>query len=267
MLNGKYTSIKQIISELYRDTGIQSELDWISLMEWTADALNLIGNPRQYIRKVTGHEDNPNLDITNYKAKLPCDFHRLEQIAVNGYPARYASHTFHHLLNGNCCGFDRESAQNADLFMDNFGNQFSPQSSAISGFVRNENITFDINNDFLTISEKEGKVCIAYLAIPTDDDGFPLIPDHISYREAIKSYLRMKLFFIDWMSDKIKSDKFHYAEREWMWYSAQAGSKAKDMGIDQMESFKNQLIRLIPKENRWSEFFANLGAREYKRKQ
>ncbi len=244
-LNGKYISIKQIIEELYADNGYQSELPWTDLLMWTEEALELIGHPRQYLRKVTGHKDDPALDITNYKAKLPCDFHKLEMIAVNGYPARYAGNTFHHLLGGDCCDISTVSGAIGVEYMDNFGNIFDPSLSKFPYSVSGD-ISFDLNDEYITLSVKEGKVCIAYLAIPLDEDGFPQIPDDISYKLAVKKYLTMKLDYIEWRRGDLQPQVFQHSEREWDWYVGQAGNKAKMPDLAMMESLKGQMLRLKP---------------------
>ena len=195
------------MEELYADNGYQHELPWIDAMMWTEEALNLIGHPRQYVRKVTGHKENPNLDIKNYRAQLPCDFYKLEQVAVNGQPAEYSGDTFHHLLDGGCCGIEGFTNLAAYISEQNWGTLVKTtngngtssyeerndiQSNTSGGLMSFDltdvmlgdyaPITFDLNNNNITLSAKEGKVCMAYLAIPTDEEGLPLIPDDTSYK-------------------------------------------------------------------------------------
>tara|TARA_R110002073_G_scaffold163550_4_gene319641 strand:- start:210 stop:1031 length:822 start_codon:yes stop_codon:yes gene_type:complete len=269
-------------------------------MQWTEEALNLIGHPRQYIRKVTGHKDNPDLDITDYRAHLPCDFYQLEQVAVNGMAAEYSGDTFHHLLSGDCCGvsedsdsslyynndqvvtrnwgtdvltYDKESQsysyQARDLLdMENLNLQSDGTQEFIldnGSYQEGKRITFDINNNNITLSAKEGKVCIAYLAIPTDDEGLPLIPEDTSYQLAVKKYLTMKIDYIAWRKGELRSDIFQHSEQEWAWYVGQAGNKAKMLNIDQMEGLKNQVMRLLPNVNHHETFFKSLGSPEIRK--
>lgn len=265
MIVNKYISSREIIEDVYRNTGSSEELPWVDLIYFVFEALELMNQPLQYLKKVTGHKANPNLKITNYKAKLPQGIHKVIQIAVNGLPARYTTNTFHQLLDGKCCGLDANSTTQ-DVFIDNFGFAFSPQSSAFSstGNVYDV-ITFDINNDYITLSVKEGEVCIAYEALPVDDEGFPSIPDDMSYRVSIRNYLMMKLAYINWIKDPTNSGKkaiFDHSEREWCWYVGQATRKAKIPNIEEMESLKNQILKLIPNPNFHDSFFRNLGAKE-----
>ena len=253
-LNGKYISLKAIMEQVYADNGYQFELPWVDCMQWAEEALNLIGHPRQYIRKVTGHMEHPNLDIKNYRAELPCDFYSLEQIAVNGLPAEYSGNTFHHLMDGACCGVEGYTTLANDIKERNWGElvkvteeegygasyyvernddlsntedgvmAFDMSTMADSTFTP---ITFDINNNNITLSVKEGKVCIAYLAIPTDINGLPLIPEDTSYQLAVKKYLTMKIDYIAWRRNELQPAIFQHSEQEWAWYVGQAGNKAK----------------------------------------
>jgi len=293
-LNGKYISLNAIMEQIYADNGYQFELPWMDCMLWTEEALNLIGHPRQYVRKVTGHKDNPDLDIKNYRAHLPCDFHSLEQVAVNGMPAEYSGDTFHHLLDGACCGIEGYTTlaenvqernwgtlvqitntdgtvgyeQRDEEEMDNLNLDYSGlMSFNTTGAVDNSfnPITFDLNNNHITLSEKEGKVCMAYLAIPTDEEGLPLIPEETSYQLAIKKYLTMKIDYIAWRKGELRPDVFQHSEQEWAWYVGQAGNKAKMPNLDQIEAIKNQTMRLLPKINQHETFFRSLGSPEIRK--
>ncbi len=289
-LNGKYISLKAIMEQVYADNGYQFELPWVDCMMWTEEALNLIGHPRQYMKKITGHKENPNLDIKDYRAQLPCDFYKLEQVAVNGMPAEYSGNTFHHLMDGACCGLEGYSTLASHITEQNYGSLVkTTDESGSSVYVERDDslyntesgvmsfdltmnadttynpITFELNNNHITLSVKEGEVCMAYLAIPTDEEGLPLIPEDTSYQLAIKKYLTMKIDYIAWRRGELRSDIFEHSQQEWTWYVGQAGNKAKMPSIDQLEGIKNQVMRLLPKINHHETFFRSLGSPEIRK--
>lgn len=271
---GQYISIKQVIEELYGDNGYTSDVIYEDLIRWTVDALNLVGHPMQYRRKVTGPVDNPDLEIKDYKALLPCNLHKIEQIAVNGMMARYSGNNFHHLLGGDCCegeNFPITTPQNVSInvssgfFIDGFGNEFN--AGRFSSLPCSD-ITYDINSDCLTLSVKEGTVCIAYLEFPTDEEGLPLIPDDVSYKEAVKKYLTMKLDYIEWRKQPSSSGKkalYEDSKQEWAWYVGQASNKAKLRSVDQLESIKNQMLRTYQSYNSHANSFKYLGTQQRRR--
>ncbi len=240
----KYASTYEIIERLYRDGDYSDELPWEDCIIWISEALDKIGAFPQYLRKVTGDKGEPCLDIIDYKAKLPCDVFRIEQVAVNGKAARYSGNSFHHLLGGDCCSVPVYPPQYEDLFHDNFENIFT-NLAAVTGNAM-QDPTYDINNNFLTLNTKTGKVCIAYIAKPIDKNGFPLIPDEISYVEAVTKYCMYKLDYREWRKGKLPRDVFQYSEREWLFYCAQAKGTALMPSVDMLERIKTQWIKLIP---------------------
>lgn len=262
-LNGKYLPIKDIIWTTYRDSGIQDQLNLGDLVEWATEALQFINYPDQWQKKVTGHRDNPDLDILNYRAKLPCDLIHLVAVAVDGYAAVPSSNTFHQLLDGKCCGVDEFGSLLTDgTFIDNFGNTFVTTFGTKYGSTP---LSYELNNDWLTLSVQKGKACLAYLAFPTDCDGFPLIPDNISYREAVKRFLIKQIDYLKWRqnpSDSGLRALYDHSEQQWNWYCGQAMNAAKMPDYGKMENIKNMLMRLKPNVKAFDNFFTALQTRE-----
>ena len=267
MILNKFISSRSVIEDVFRDMQSDVEISYEDLTYYIYECLGLMDRPLQFVRKVTGHKENPDLDVTNYRAELPCDFYKLERIAVDGLPVRYANNSFHHLLSGDCCDANT-GVSSAELFTDNFGNQFSPQSAPITNTGTLDSVTFDINDNFITLSVKEGKICMAYLAFPVDSEGFPMIPDDITYKVALKKYLMYKLRYIDWSKDPSNTGKralFEYDESEYMWYVGKALSKSKIPHPEEMESLKNQILTMIPNVNSHDTFYKTLGAKHLRR--
>ena len=268
---GQLISVKSIIEDFYGDTETAEPVNYENFIRWTVDALNKIGHPLQYRRRVTGINDNPNLKIENYRAPLPCNLHKIEQIMVNGRPARYSTDTFHHLLGGECCNsgntepFSSVSQVSEGFYIDGFGNEF------YAGFPTSYercDITYDVNADCLTLSVKEGEVCIAYLEFPFDEEGFPLVPDHESYREALIRYFTMKMDYIAWRKDRNSSGAralYEDSKTEWYFYVGQASNAAKLHSVDQLESLKNQLLRTYQSYNHHRRGFRHLGEQQKRR--
>ena len=266
-LNGKYVSLKQILDELYGDNAYTQEISFEDCIRWTTDALDQIGHPSQYIHKVRGYNDTPPLRVTNYRAQIPCDVYEIRQLAVNGQAARYSGDTYPAILGKTCCGQPATTSA-VELFLDGFDNVFSPQLGANLNSYATD-LTYSINNDNITLSVKEGDICLSYLAYPLDDEGFPLIPDNVSFKEAVKRYMAMKLDYQAWRQEPnngglkaLKED----SDREWCWYVGQAGNKAKMPNISQMESLKNQMVKLRPEFNEFSNFFKSLGTQEQRKR-
>lgn len=73
MIKG-FISGKVILAKLYRDLGINSEINELDVWEWISEALSMIGAYSQY------KEISDCLELKNGKGKLPCGFDKLVDI-------------------------------------------------------------------------------------------------------------------------------------------------------------------------------------------
>lgn len=220
-----YISIKQVISKVYRDLNLQDEERWEDMIEWSAEALEQVGAYMQYVHKTD------TIPVSGFRAKLPCDFHKIVALEYAGEHLRYLSgdyDTYYHQ-----------------------GDSKNLRSSSAYGY--------NINSAFINTNFDEGEMIIAYLAIPTDSEGFPLVPDNISYKEAIFWYILMKLLLGGYES---KTFNYESAETRWHHYCSQARGKANMPNADMMESLKNQWNRLKPVMNNHRSFNTGLSDNE-----
>tara|TARA_R110002096_G_scaffold22321_1_gene71945 strand:- start:4050 stop:5021 length:972 start_codon:yes stop_codon:yes gene_type:complete len=118
-----------------------------------------------------------------------------------------------------------------------------------------------VENDYIKTSFAEGTVCMSYKAFPTDADCYPLVPDDISYKEAMFWYIFKKMVLGGYDASRIGMD-YMVADQQWKYYCTQARNAAVFPDIDRMENFMNQWVRLIPNINRHAGTFDNLADRE-----
>jgi hypothetical protein len=99
------------------------------------------------------------------------------------------------------------------------------------------------------------------MAFPVDDECFPLVPDDISFKEAMFWYVYKKMLLGN-MTPSQNGIGYEFAEMQWKYYCTQARNAANFPDIDGYESFMDQWVRLIPNINRHAEGFAGLNQRE-----
>ena len=155
----------------------------------------------------------------------------------------------------------------------NNGNSMQPLQYGASTFHRsmhctdcvNENVNYEdtyiVDNDYIKTSFASGKICLSYMAFPTDAECYPLVPDDISFKEAMFWYIYKKLLL---SSPKFKDNGINYqfADQQWKYYCTQARNAANYPDIDKYESFMNQWVRMIPNMNRHDVGFEQLNTRE-----
>jgi len=285
----KTTSSQTIIRKVFRDLRPKND-NWIDdAVEWIGEALEHIGASTQLVQKQCI------LDVTDHKVLLPSDLYYINMVAINDSVSSISSKELDTLvakvkelkdqiLLAQASNIEYSSTtsilheiNSRIVILENVyfesSNTLQPLQYGASTFHKsmhcdgcvNENAscedTYIIDADYIKTSFQSGKICLSYKAIPTDEDCFPMVPDDISYREAMFWYIYKKLLMLD---PKFKDNGINYtfAEERWQNYCTQARNAANYPDIDRYESFMNQWVRLIPNMNRHDEAFESLNTRE-----
>ena len=253
-LTGKYISIDRVMEGMFRDYGLTHELDWVDALEWVGEVMDLIAVPQQYLDKVTDGNLDLNhpcaVGIKKYRGALPCDMLYPVQVrdAVTKVPLRYSSDSFHP-------GLEKmeEDVPPSSQTLTSFGNiTFSSPFIVTQGQLRDPcttDLTYTINGCYIFTNFKEGSLEIVYKAFPTDADGQPMIPDNVKYVQAIKAYIAEKIGQKLFLQGKLDGQRFNYLQRERDWYIGAATTAGLMPTVDQLETWKNQFVRLIPQMN------------------
>ena len=237
MLNGKYVSYKRILEKLHQDYGFKDKIEWSVVLEWIGDGMDLIGANETYINKVTGMDAlTPTIKIEGYRGALPCDLYKCIQAReyCTKTPMRYSTDTFH--------------------LVDN--TERSPN------YNNNSDYTYQFNNNYIFTNFKTGEVEMSYIAFPIDDDGYPMIPDDVKFIRAMVDHVASMILKRQLLNNEISMPVYRELMQDIMFSMAAAHTRATLQNLDQAESFKNALLRSIPKLNHHSDGFVYLGQQE-----
>tara|TARA_R110001592_G_scaffold6936_6_gene38270 strand:- start:6773 stop:7657 length:885 start_codon:yes stop_codon:yes gene_type:complete len=285
----KTVSSKVLIRKVFRDLKPAKD-NWIDdAIEWIGEALEHIGAAPQLALKQCI------LEVKDHKVLLPSDLYYINQVAVNNSISPASAKELDSLITkvtelkaaivdaqANSLEYSDTASvlheiNNRIVILENVyfkdSDQLQPLQYGASNFHRsmhcdgcvNENAhyeeTYIIDSGYVKTSFKSGKICISYMAIPTDEECYPLVPKDISYQEAMFWYIYKKLLL---SNPKFKNNGINYsfADDKWKYYCTQARNAANFPDIDRMESFMNQWVRLIPDINRHDSAFENLNTRE-----
>jgi len=186
-------------------------------------------------------------------------YHMQIKESTTGVMLREASNTFH-------VGLDKEEANLPAQSLTWFGTEeFSSPLLTVNSLLKDScqtDLTYKINGCYIHTNFEEGTLVVAYKAFPMDADGAPLIPDNVKYILAVKHYIAEKIAQKLWIKGKLTGDKFQWFQRERDWYIGAATTAAHTPTMDQMETWKNQFLRLIPKVNAHADAFKSLGQGE-----
>jgi len=287
MYNGLLVSSSFVIDKMYRDFGWDFTLQYNDVLEWIADALRELKVPCFYVDKVTdgnkdlGHQDY--IHIEDGRGKLPCDLFSITQTAC-AVESTYANSQT--IVSGvvyvdyntdKTCTTGDGSVLCNDLVCspkkcasDNKCYVFMPMRWDTNTFYKsyhgtdidfrvNSDLTYTVNNNYIFTSFKEGKVAMAYKAVPTDENGLPMIPDNQSVINYVTWYIGNKIAFQMYLTDKYTRDKYEEFKGYLNLYYQKAKSEGKmPKNLDEWESYKNQRLRSIPKFFEHKRFFGNL---------
>tara|TARA_R110002012_G_scaffold1863_8_gene8993 strand:- start:33347 stop:34174 length:828 start_codon:yes stop_codon:yes gene_type:complete len=262
-----------------------SDYNWIDdAIEWMGEALEHIGSSPQVEKKVCA------LNVKDYTACLPADLYYINMVGVNPSVSTTTANEIKEIntrITEIKAILDADPTQevNTELFKLNsrlaildslyWSNpkQVIPLAYATSEFPNalhcdkcinmntESQTTYFINAGKIKTSFETGVICLSYTAFPTDEDCYPMIPDDISFKEAMFWYVYKKLILRN-PNFKPNGIDFPLAEGQWKYYCTQARNAANYPDIAKMESFLNQWVRLIPNISNHDEYFNDLNARE-----
>lgn len=224
-----FVSIYQILEEIF-DTFDSEDVPFATLVRWMDRGLQLIG-AENYL-----YEDNIEISIKNRKGTMPCGIIYINASkTASGYPLRYASNTFISELH-------------------------DPNSYDVAKVNQSE-YTYSING-FNIFTDFDENVVMNVRLIPTDDDGYPMIPKDPKFIEAVKYYVMSKIAEKLWIQEKISTQKFDHFQAEASWYIGAAQSRAKFPSHDQLESISNMFTRIIEQPLSHSNFYKGITGSE-----
>lgn len=225
--NITYTNIREIASRLLRHP-LMVDLTLEAIIQYTVDFIGIVGFPAIYYDKVES------VEIKNYRAVLPCDLIAIRQVrdSKNNISLRATTDTFH-------------------LIHD----EKKP-------IMRQEG-TFKTQGNIIYTSFKEGKIDIAYRAIPVDKEGYPLIPDNSTFLKALELYIKLEWFSILFDMNKISPAVLQKTQQDYAWRVGQLNTEFTLPSVSEMEAISNMMNQLIPRTNEFRKGFKPLGNREY----
>lgn len=123
-------------------------------------------------------------------------------------------------------------------------------------------VQYTVKPGFIMCNAHCGYLKLSYSAIKTDENGYPLIPDMISFSEAIYWYITMKLKYPEYLNGRMNREIYYDIKRSWNFYAKQAYAEAMMPNEDGLESLKNNWNKLVPEYNDHNTFYSHTGERQ-----
>ena len=210
-----------------------------TILEYTLDFIQIVGCPSLFEEKTTV------IKIEDWRGVLPCDYVSMIQVRtakkVDGIEPNHRSHISYRY--------------STDSF------HMSTEKPDVGRY--GTDLTYKVQGYVIYTSTKDTDIEIAYNAIATDDEGYPLLPDNPSFLRALEAYVKKQQFTILFDLGKLQPAILQNAQQEYAFYVGQCQTDMIMPSIDQMESLTNLWTSLIARANEHSKGFINSGSKEY----
>ena len=255
MFNGTYLPIDTVINEL-REYPFTESLNKRTASHYLVRAIGLMGAVLPLKRQYA------NVEIKEHKGVLPKNIMYIHGVnnkgnscTNNGIPMIYSSDIYNSVLHSdearkNCTGTaitTEEQVAQITKFVGEEGEMLLPTWRIGMSFTELfSSNAYSLNQMAIDTSFPTGWVEIAYDGIAVDDQGYPMIPNDETFKEAFKYYILKALAEPGFLSGTIQ--KYVYDEIQQKYY-AYIGAAANNFNMpspDQMQSLSNTLIRIIP---------------------
>lgn len=292
----KLTSINTVIAKVMADLDIsEDDLRISDIREWAAEAIEKIGAVTQLEYKVR------EVELNGHQAPLPCELHQLHQVAYsfncNGpwISMRKATGSFAVWGEDECCKQCKpeiliQDSVLVNLAVDLIGNIDKTQAlellnsnqnmrTILSNLINAGTINLDylhnassanpsadlqytVKPGWIMCNAPCGYLKLSYSAVPTDKDGYVLIPDMTSYTEAIYWYITMKLKYPEYLNGRMNREIYYDIRRSWNFYRNQAYAEALMPNEDGLESIKNTWNKIYPETRDHKTFYSHTGEKQ-----
>jgi hypothetical protein len=243
----RYTNIRRVLDSLH-DHPMLSSLTLEQVVRYTLRFVSIHGYSKLYKDKET------DVDIHEFRGLLPCDLISIVQVKddCSGICLRSMTDTFTPGL----VPPPPHPHHSSHPYM-----PYIPPKAHGHGEP-----TFKTQGRVIFTSFPEGRVRIAYKAIPVDEDGFPLLIDNENYLACLEAYIKKQVFTVKFDQGKIAAGILDNAKQEYAWLAGQLASEFQIPSYSEMQSIQNYITSILPSMRSFDQGFRYLGGREYIKK-
>lgn len=256
MFNGKYITIDRMLMDISKYPFVE-ELTKRDASHHLVTALGLMGATMPLVRK---YKD---VEIIQHKGVMPTDIVYLHGVNFKGDSCdnqgvvmKYASDIYNSVLHSDLAKKEcttptttTETTETTTKEVGGVGEIIVPIWNVAPLEDPTVENSYNINGMSIDTSEPSGWVELSYDAIPTDDSGYPMIPDEPAFKEAFKYYLLKTTAEPAYFRGTISRNVYQDIEQKYYAYIGSAANRFNMPSPDQMESISNTLIRIMPNEH------------------
>ena len=148
-----------------------------------------------------------------------------------------------------------------DIIQVKYGDKYL-RSMSSSIYDKNDNYTYKTQGNVIFTSFKEGDIDVYYRAIPIDENGAPLIPDHPIFLKTLELYIKKEWFTILFELGKLNQQILQNTQQEYAFKVAQCTNMFIIPSVAEMQTLTNLFNRMLFSNKEFNNGFKNLGIKE-----
>lgn len=254
----KWVKMDEVLARIARNIRLKDESYFADIPEWIAEAVFKMKTRYQYELKYKS------IRVDLCQAKLPCDGEALAAIVYQNKRILPSSsdgplytpnapqsgtsmdNMFHSVLK-----FPSGIESLGETSVNNWP-EYVKSSSLVESMSIAPDIRYRINFNKIEIGVQHGHITVFYWALPADETGFPLIPDHDDYKSAIYWYVRSMMIGAGYPDTVFN---FDYCFQQWERYADRAMNDITYPTADEAEASSADYNRFINIGSGWEHFF------------
>jgi hypothetical protein len=240
----RYTNIRRVLDNLH-DHPMLREITLEQVVRYTVRFIEIFGMPKMF------QDREEDVDIHEFRGLLPCDLISITQVkdGCSGICLRSMTDTFTPGLVPPPPHPHRPP------------HPYMPYIPPIA--PGHGEATFKTQGRVIFTSFSEGRVRIAYKAIPVDEDGLPLLIDNENYLACLEAYIKKQVFTVKFDQGKIAAGILQNAQTDYAFLAGQLQSEFQIPSYSEMQSIQNYITSILPSMRHFDNGFRDLGSREY----
>lgn len=275
MSKHRFVSAKEVLAKVIRGVNYRLPSTYADdILEWIPEGMGLLRVTNALVTESTAEQYCPGeVIVRNHCAELPCGF--ISILAVEdefgkrlpegsdvtdirvqtsvrhrgaGTPndARISTFEVDPYVHQTSDGLPADEPQSSFPFL---GEDVSQVTSTPSSAHY-----YKIVGNYIQTSFESGFIRIHYLALPTGEDGYPLIPDDENYKLALEWHILKRLIGSGYEHPVFKYD---YCDQQWERYAGRAIASVSYYNPEAAARLNRNLIRLIPPAEWYQNFSVN----------
>lgn len=275
------TSAKEVLARVIRGTGYKlPSMYQDDILEWIPEGINYISTTTSLVTKSSGEQGMPGeLWSKNHTVGLPLGFVSIlaiedengMRVPEGGDITDITVQTSVRHVGISVEGEARVTTFNANPFAFQTsdgtpttkpgatgipwdGSDITKQSNIPQLATSNRRTYYKIQGNQIQTSFQEGFIRIHYLALPVDNDGYPLIPNNENFKQALEWHVIRRLIGSGYNH---KVFNYQYADEQFEKFAGRAMNEISYASLDTRARTWRSTVRLIPPDNFSGDFFIN----------